>query len=526
MKINFFKKAWLLVVLFLFIGVFDAGADVKLTDDLTLSGMARYTAIMSVGPANPDLKALNDSRGEGGSPRSNLLRTLIQMELNYRPTDIFRLYMKGRMIHDETYLFQGSDLENYNTTPWTDEHHGTDLMTGYGEDSFMAELWEVWANIETEHFWVRLGKQQIAWGDLPGIRIADKINPLDKSWHLTNEPEEYENIRIPEWAGRLYYSLPAAISGPFEEVFIDTFYNPGDIHPDIQPAPGSPYMNAYSGNPYAPGRAPGTIDPSGAPQPDPDYNDMRGKDEYGVRLGFNLAQFQACLMYMSLHNSFPLWSYLDAPVETQTIRGTVYPEIDVYAMTLSYAWDYPLNTSATFEGSYTPNQPWQDAVGAPFQAGPRTVYVPAVKDAGFWRTALYLERNVFWLNSLSRFFYPEKIGFMYYRHWLDHDESFDVKLTPAEYSNGNRLDFAMDMFYLSYTLPFGQGASLELNPKVYWNPEGSYKIQSFLKYAPNYSWRFDLGGMWQGGSSDKSFMYSAPSVKWNDELYFRITYSF
>ncbi|SPD75178.1 hypothetical protein PITCH_A470007 [uncultured Desulfobacterium sp.] len=524
MKINLRigEKAWLLVFMFLIVGALDARADINLTDDLTLSGMARYTTVMSIGTMNPYLDALNNSAGGGkvGKPRWNLLRSLLQLELNYKPTDIFRFYMKGRITHDQTYLLQGSDLNDYNTTTWTYEHHAADMKTGYGEDTFMAEIWELWANVETERFWIRLGKQQIAWGDLPGVRIADKFNPLDKSWHLTNEPEEFENIRIPEWAGRFYFSLPADMSGPFDEVYVDIAYNPGDLHPDMQPASGSPYMNSFSGDPYA-----GLAD-TGAPQPDPDYNDMRGEDKYGVRVGFNVGQLQSSFSYMSLYNDYAIWDTLDAPIEvvsTRTRRGTVYPKIDVYAMTLSYAWDHPWDTAMTLEASYTPNQPWQHWQGDLFRPG---VYVPAAQESKYWRTAAYFERNVFWLNSLSRFFFPEKIGFMYYRHWIDEEDKTLVKINPAPYSDENRLDWAMDMFLFSYTVPFGEGAAWEFNPKLYWNPEGGYKIQSFLKYAPNYYWRFDLGAMWQGGSDENFLLPGCINTNWNDEMYFRITYSF
>jgi hypothetical protein len=506
------------------VGVTSAQADVQLSDTLTLNGFVRQTAVMSIGTNNPTLEAYQAYVGSGEKPDFNLIRTMVQLELNWQPTDIFRMYMKARGTHDQTYLWQ-SDLDTYNTTPWTYDRHGFDLKSGYNENTYMVDIWEVWANIEMDLLWIRLGKQQIAWGDLPGVRIADKINPLDKSWHLTNEPEEYENIRIPEWAARVYFTFPETMSGPFEEVFIDSFWNPGDCHPDIQPSHGSPYMNAYSGNPFStdipagPPLPPGSY-PTGAPQPDPDFQ-QRGEDTWGVRFGCNFAGFQTTLNYMSVYNNFPFWTFFGAPEQTvpplsNWFQGTDYPNIHVWAMTMSYAFDYPINTSMTFEGSYTKDQPWQ--ANAP---GP-----PAIEEGKYYRAAMYLERNVFWMNSMSRFFFPGKIGFMYYRHWIDSSDEDKVKLTPAPYGTSNRLDWAMDMVYLSYTLPFGQGASWEINPKCYWNPEGAYKIQCFLKYSPNYDWRFDLGAMWQGGSSRRAFLPSGPSVRWNDEMYFRITYSF
>jgi hypothetical protein len=251
---------------------------------------------------------------------------------------------------------------------------------------------------------------------------------------------------------------------------------------------------------------------NGAPQPDPDFNPIRGETEWGVRLGCSLGQLQGTLNYMSVYNDGALWDFFGAPEQPMTGQGTSYPEVDVYAATLTYAIAPPINTVMTFEISYTPDQPWQSTAPGP----------PSWDEGAFTRAALYMERNTFFMNRMSRYFYPGKVGFMYYRHWIS--DGSDLKLTPAPLDSTNRLDFALDVFYLSYTLGWGEGKSWEINPKCYWNPEGGYKLQCFLKYSPNYDWRFDLGGMWQGGSSDHNFTY-APSG-WNDEIYMRATFMF
>jgi hypothetical protein len=59
---------------------------------------------------------------------------------------------------------------------------------------------------------------------------------------------------------------------------------------------------------------------------------------------------------------------------------------------------------------------------------------------------------------------------MYYRHWIDEEDRDLVKLTPAPYGENNRLDWAMDDIYVSYTLPFGRGATWHINPTLNWNP--------------------------------------------------------
>ena len=93
MNVDYFKKgkAWLFILLFLTVGVTDARAEFQLTDNLLLSGFIRETAVMAIGTPNPDLEALGIDK-----PRWNLLRTMLQMELNWQPNDIFRFFITNR----------------------------------------------------------------------------------------------------------------------------------------------------------------------------------------------------------------------------------------------------------------------------------------------------------------------------------------------------------------------------------------------------------------------------------------------
>ena len=487
MNVDYLKKgkAWLLVFLFFIVGVADASADIYLTDDLTLTGMVRQTCVYSMGTANPALAQKADF---------NLMRSLFQAELDYRPTDIFRFYIKGRVNYDQTDLID-SDLDSYDAVPWTFETHDSDLRTRR-DDNISAEIWEVWFNIEFDQLWVRLGKQQIAWGDLVSVRVADNANPLDLSWHLKSEPEEFENIRIPEWAARVYYTLPDKFSGPFYEIFIDAFINPGDIHPDIQPATGSPYQNAFS---YLAG----------------DENfDLRGETEWGIRLGFNLGVFQGTFSYMDVHMDYPVW-HVDVP--SSLPNHTTYPEIEIYAMTLNYAFPNPINTSVQFEGSYTPDYMWQstyvERLGLP--GGP-----PQMEEGAWWKAAVILEKD--WEIFPRRKLMTTR--FMWYRHWVDSSDADNVKLSPAPLSNANRLDWAWDLFMVQATQTFGPGGNFnhEATAQVFWCQEGSYNIKLWYNWKPTENWRLDLGAAWKGGSGDRAFLHS--NASWNDELFGRISY--
>ena len=145
-----------------------------------------------------------------------------------------------------------------------------------------------------------------------------------------------------------------------------------------------------------------------------------------------------------------------------------------------------------------------------------------MEEGAFLRAVFWAERDFHFMSDLSRFFYDSKLLVLYYRHHIFDSEK--VKLSPAPLGSINRLDWDLDTVYVSFTQGFGEGKSQQINPGVFWNPEGGYKIQCFYKYQPNFDWRIDLGVIWQGGSGDRAFLYS--NQPYQDEVYFRITYDF
>lgn len=79
---------------------------------------------------------------------------------------------------------------------------------------------------------LRLGKQQIIWGETDFFRMLDRVNSLDLTWHLIWETEAqhgWDQLRIPYWMARGIYDLPNA--GPITETFVEGYWNPGDWIP-------------------------------------------------------------------------------------------------------------------------------------------------------------------------------------------------------------------------------------------------------------------------------------------------------
>ena len=64
-------------------------------------------------------------------------------------------------------------------------------------------LREIYTDIASGPFQIRIGKQVATWGEADGFRIADIINPLDQSWHWTFEA--WEDLVIPVWMMRAWY---------------------------------------------------------------------------------------------------------------------------------------------------------------------------------------------------------------------------------------------------------------------------------------------------------------------------------
>lgn len=80
---------------------------------------------------------------------------------------------------------------------------------------------------------LRMGKQQIVWGETDNFRLLDRVNALDLTWHLQQEIEigrGWDQLRIPYWMIKLLYNLDQV--GPISNAFVEAYWNPGDWVPN------------------------------------------------------------------------------------------------------------------------------------------------------------------------------------------------------------------------------------------------------------------------------------------------------
>jgi hypothetical protein len=551
----FFKgKTWLFFFLFFFSGVTVSLAEIELIGEtLTVTGFIRHQTVFNMGEKNPyNSNPQYDTNGYLASPPKktgygvqqdknwcNLNRTWFVTEWNYRPADIFKLYSKIRVIEDSTTNVDG-DLYEYNALALSTDHYGSTGRLGH-DNHVTAEIWEMYGDLDLGNLWLRLGKQQIVWGEMISARILDVVNPLDKSWHFTWEPEEFENIRIPQWMLRAVYNIEPGSLPLLDELYVEGFLNPGDIVPTNDPQIGNPYRHnyQYEYNPNNP-------DEWGGIWRTTEENDRRGDREFGFRLGYKLGQFAGTLNYAHLFSD-------DAISKTTRLYGTIpapwarylgdaekdYPRIDIYGMSMNYAFDQPVNTVMTIEATYIPNAPWYTIDGFYFPAGvPPVSLLPVVGmdyiDTREFNYAINLQR----FSNIIPGQQFMNVTFQYQGKYVP--EADDVKWTPGapppSYQNprgdygtntGNIVEkINTDAFVLSLSQDFAY-KTYKASCLIIWQPDGVYRINPGFAYTPGDHWRFDVFANWWGGNAyDNNNKSCLNYFYYQDEVMARITYQF
>jgi hypothetical protein len=474
----------LLIGVLLVMAVKDANAVMKLSECLSVTGFARYEFGIHTAESNPNLAENHDL---------TLSRFFLQTEWTYKPSDLFKVFANIRVLGDTTYHWD-SNLDRYNAFPIDVPDYDWTMMEAH-EDDFRAEVWELYADITLGNLWLRLGKQQIAWGEMIGSRILDTINPLDLSWNFQFEPEEFEIIRIPNWSIRGIYNLydlaPSWIANPSIEAFV----NPGDVLPNQYADRGAPFFLINL-----------------PPFLRVTEKDNRGKAEYGFRLGGMIGGFYGTLNYLHLYSDEFNFNFRGLQINptrpfVQLLMDAEYKSMDMYGASLNYAFDQPWNLVVTFEGLWIPDQPYGDA-GSP---------TPAIRDQGTWKYAINLNRPT---PILPRKFLHASymmIQLQFGQTWVEGDE--DKVLGAGD----SRVDKNVDTWVLLLQQPLLHN-DLTLAFQMLYDPDDAYFIKPSVKYSYGDYWYFDIFATFLGGSEDRTGRFG--SLYWADSVYGRVTYQF
>jgi len=154
-----------------------------------------------------------------------LCRNTLQLELTYNLTDQVTLFGTWRGFYDAS-LDLDKDLEENFINADSESQ-----MDDFEKDQ---EIRELYVDIIQPNWKMRIGKQQIVWGESDGFRMADIINPLDFSWQYFFP--SWEDIRIPLTGLDFMYTIPTANEITFEFVFLPGVFDDGFENNKIAPS--------------------------------------------------------------------------------------------------------------------------------------------------------------------------------------------------------------------------------------------------------------------------------------------------
>ena len=178
---------------------------VNITDNMELEGFVNAKNVV---------RATNFSNGD-----LIMQRNTAQLEGKYyflRDSTAFGRFSTGRL-EEATLTVIGRSV--YDSV--YDLRDSYDGLEGKSE----SKIREVFVDMVLPPFTLRLGRQQVVWGETDNFRALDVINPLDLSWHWSQEP--WEDIRIPLWMARGIVDIGKI--GPFEETFVEAVWVPTDF---------------------------------------------------------------------------------------------------------------------------------------------------------------------------------------------------------------------------------------------------------------------------------------------------------
>ena len=100
---------------------------------------------------------------------------------------------------------------------------------------WQAGIWEAYVNYKQGPLNLRVGRQNLSWGETDVLRVVDHINPLDNTWGGTGT-ESLDDRRIPLWMVRVGWQKDPIFG-------IEGFVVPGAVDATVSPIvpEGSPY---------------------------------------------------------------------------------------------------------------------------------------------------------------------------------------------------------------------------------------------------------------------------------------------
>lgn len=311
---------------------------------LRLSGYARAWVSMNL-EDQPELKAAgHHSKGELSMVRGSLL-----LDADAR-TGPIKWKAIGRVDREyKTNYLQ--DLEELRKTNGTTGGRSNNILDNYNQ----GEIREFWAEMGLgSRTTVKIGKQQLVWGESDFFHAMDLVHGYDLSWRLFLEPEN-EEWRKPLWM------ISTKIRVPEVNGMLAAYVRPGvdrcdDIGNTYDIRGGRWFFQPYRGFDLT------ALTKKDCDHPEGDYQKVTG----GVRWSGEAFGLNYSLAWLTTFSADPVANSSFVPYK-RAPRGQVFdlihPQIDVYGATVS-GYSETLDAVLSAEMAYVKDQPYNVGSGA------------------------------------------------------------------------------------------------------------------------------------------------------------------
>lgn len=482
--------------------------------DLNITGFIRGNVAYSLKHDNPSNRALQGLGYDAKDDQDlNLARLFLVTDFDYQPKslrggmfDSVRLFARARVNYDFTQDVSGG-LSNYDAFT-LDFKHDSSLMRAHS-DTVAAELWEAFVDLKKGPTWLRLGRQNIVWGEADALRLLDVVNALDGTQQFfAGEGELFDHRRIPVWAARMTYQIKALPGNS-----VDAFVIPGDYVPTPSADIGSPTRVSPIAN--APGFCAVAVSPCPVDATVPgllltdEVDKRRGDWEGGIRWLGAIGGLQYTLNYISKIDQDGVTVFNGIvpgfnPSSGDIIRANLLTKrerLDIFGA--SFNWFHPA-LGAVWRGeiTYTPNQRYGNItpIGS---------------------TALRKNETTRWVIGFDRptFIFPTEQAMSISVQWFQTiraDGTFlDLTAAPLDKKETN-FSILVSQPVIHNQLFYEFLGIIDTDDAYLWQPQ--------LRYQPGDHWRFALYANLYSGSETRPLRLGG--LKFNDEVNLSVTYQF
>lgn len=184
------------------------------------------------------------------------------------------------------------------------------------DDAVTLELRDAYLDIEAGPAFLRLGKQQIIWGELEGYRLLDVVNPQTFREFIL---DEFDKSRIGLWAANLEIPFSAGAAGDWTAQFI---WVPD---PTVSEIPASDAVFEFQAPRFLFGAQPGIVPPAGVRTEAPD--DLVNDAAYGARLAGLVGGWDLSLVAYSGIDPEPVGRIDNSAQGPQVVRSHARREV-------------------------------------------------------------------------------------------------------------------------------------------------------------------------------------------------------